>query len=110
MNNFLPTDIMSMILELRTIEMKKDKEVKDNRFNFSIVMEDLTFIKKINESTYYDKEEEENYAEDPDSCLLTFSKGMLESVEDFNDIDREDKKQTEYCGCWVNNKYDLSMY
>lgn len=39
--NYLPEDIFSLILKKRTEEMKKDKEIKDNKKNYDKVMEDI---------------------------------------------------------------------
>ena len=39
--NYLPEDIFSLILKKRTEEMKKDKEIKDNKKNYNKVMEDI---------------------------------------------------------------------
>ena len=39
--NFLPEDIFSLILKKRTEEMKKDKEIKDNKKIYNKVMEDI---------------------------------------------------------------------
>ena len=33
-NNFLPNDLMSLILNMRTEEMKKDKQIKENKENY----------------------------------------------------------------------------
>ncbi len=39
--NYLPEDIFSLILKKRTEEMKKDKEIKDNKKIYNKVMEDI---------------------------------------------------------------------
>ena len=39
--NYLPEDIFSLILKKRTEEMKKDKQIKDNKKNYNKVMEDI---------------------------------------------------------------------
>lgn len=39
--NYLPEDIFSLILKKRTEEMKKDKEIKDNKKNYNKVIEDI---------------------------------------------------------------------
>ena len=39
--NYLPEDIFSLILKKRTEEMKKDKEIKNNKRNYDKVMEDI---------------------------------------------------------------------
>lgn len=89
MNNYLPNDIMTMILQIRTIEMKKDKEVKDNRFNFDTVISDLIFINELSN---------------------TLELNVLSLITDFNDMYEQDKEQTELYGCWVNDRYDMEMY
>ncbi len=45
-NNYLPTDLMSLILSIRTEEMKKDKEIKENKENYN------NFVKDFKEKIY----------------------------------------------------------
>ena len=43
--NYLPNDIMSHILSIRTEEMKKEKEIKDNKNKYDLVVS--TFKEKL---------------------------------------------------------------
>jgi soluble cytochrome b562 len=55
--NYLPEDIFSLILKKRTEEMKKDKEIKDNKKNYDKVVEyiDNTFFFVLSGKYYYNE-------------------------------------------------------
>lgn len=65
MNN-LPNDLMSNILKIRTEEMKKDKEIKDNKKKYNEVMKyiDNTFFFILSNKYYYNQKNIVNIGED----------------------------------------------
>lgn len=106
-NNYLPDDLMKMILNMRSEEMKKDKQIKDNKFNYSVVVSDIEFIHELTKEIFY----EEDHIEDPnDAEGYTFSKAMGEATYEYNDLYKKDMKDTECFGMWVNNRYELEYY
>lgn len=55
--NYLPEDIFSLILKKRTEEMKKDKDIKDNKKKYNEVMKyiDNTFFFILSNKYYYNQ-------------------------------------------------------
>ena len=39
--NYLPQDLLSHILNIRSEEMKKDKQIKDNKIKFNEVLDEI---------------------------------------------------------------------
>jgi len=64
--NYLPEDIFSLILKKRTEEMKKDKEIKDNKKNYDKVMKYInnTFFFELSGKYYYNQKNVLNIGED----------------------------------------------
>lgn len=65
MNN-LPNDLMSNILKIRTEEMKKDKEIKDNKKKYNEVMKyiDNTYFFILSNKYYYNQKNILNIGQD----------------------------------------------
>ena len=90
--NYLPNDIMSLILSIRTEEMKKDKQIKEqikkNKGNYEIAVHDLNFIFKNK------------------MCNM---KWIMSDIAEYNIDYEKDMKATEYLGMWVNDRYDYEL-
>ena len=84
-NNFLPNDLMSLILNMRTEEMKKDKQIKENKENYN------NFVNSFKESLYFYKDDilrdrigtKGLYKEvmDGDDCMWEECKKVLDTWE-----------------------------
>ena len=78
-NNYLPTDLMSLILNMRTEEMKKDKQIKESKEKYNNV------VSTFKESLYLYKD---------DILRDTYgTKGLYEEEMDGDDIDMEGMKR-----------------
>jgi len=82
-NNFLPNDLMSLILNMRTEEMKKDKQIKENKEKYNNV------VSTFKESLYLYKDDilrdrigrRELYKEVLDESMWEDSKKVLDTWE-----------------------------
>tara|TARA_R110000737_G_scaffold344790_2_gene372416 strand:+ start:925 stop:1227 length:303 start_codon:yes stop_codon:yes gene_type:complete len=91
-----PSDIFSMILNIRSEEMKKDKELKENKEFFKLtVIKDLNFLNtRLNDGIYIPHNE-------------TFSKQLLDYISCiYNEAYEADEITTQLFGCWCNDRYD----
>ncbi len=77
--NYLPNDLMSLILSIRTEEMKKDKQIKESKENYN------NFVKDFKEKIYFFKDDilRDSYG----------TKGLYEEEMDGDDIDMEGMKR-----------------
>ena len=85
MINYIPNDLMSLILDIRSKEMKKDKELKMNKIKYDRVVYDLEFVFRINKN----------------------NKDIHGSIEDFNQLYIRDMIDTKKYGFWIKDRYDL---
>jgi len=62
MNQDLPNDIIDYIMKIRTEEMRKDKEIKDNKINFKKVMDQIkgSFYFELGGKFYFNLKNTEN--------------------------------------------------
>lgn len=86
MINYIPNDLMSLILDIRGKQMKMDKELKMNKIKYNRVMYDLEFVFSINES----------------------NNDIHLSIYEFNQLYIKDMNDTKKYGFWVNDRYDYS--
>lgn len=84
MINYIPNDLMSLILDIRGKEMKKDKELKMNKIKYDRVMYDLKFVFSLNEDNIH---------------LAIYA---------YNQLYFTDMNETKKYGFWVNDRYDYS--
>tara|TARA_R100000541_G_scaffold4133_3_gene11406 strand:+ start:170 stop:391 length:222 start_codon:yes stop_codon:yes gene_type:complete len=72
--NFLPEDIFSLILKKRTEEMKKDKEIKDNKKKYNEVMKyiDNAYFFILSNKYYYNQKNILNIGQDYYRNYMTY--------------------------------------
>lgn len=94
MSIYIPNDLMSLILDIRGKQMKKDKELKIkndkelkmNKIKYDRVMYDLEFVFSINKN----------------------NNDIHLSIYEFNQLYIKDMNDTKKYGFWVNDRYDYS--
>lgn len=86
MIDYIPNDLMSLILDIRSKQMKNDKELKMNKRKYDNVMYDLEFVFSINKN----------------------NNDIHLSIYEFNQLYIKDMNDTKKYGFWVNDRYDYS--
>lgn len=79
MNQDLPNDIIDYIMKIRTEEMRKDKQIRDNKINFKKVMEQIkgSFYFELSHKFYFNL----NHTEKLDNYF--YYRNSIAEEEDF---------------------------